>query len=243
MNQALAYICHIRQMTEEVLKTQMEHIEQAAQAAARTLQSGGRIFVFGSGHSHMLAEEMFYRAGGLAGIHPILQDTLMLHVSATGSTELERREGLGTQLFQQYGVRRGDMLVIASNAGRNAVPVELAAAGAENGVCVLAVTSLKHSRSVSSRHKSGKKLFELADIVFDNLGGIGDAAIAVGELRTAPTSTVVGAMMLNAMTARCVGILAEQGAPLEVFASSNMDGGDEANRRLIEKYKQEIPCL
>jgi len=243
MRESSQYIQNIQHLIARVTVTQLDNIETAAQAVAHALMGGRRIFTFGSGHSHMLAEELFYRAGGLANIHPILQDALMLHASASGSTAMERLEGLGTLLAAQYRPETGDVLIVASNSGRNAVPVELALAAREAGAYVIALTSLAHTRAVSSRHGSGKRLFEVADVVLDNAGCVGDACVTIGELKTSPTSTVIGALILNAVSARAVGILCNKNVAPEVFLSSNADGGDNHNQRLVEKYRGEVKCL
>ncbi|WP_236082189.1 sugar isomerase domain-containing protein [Acidipropionibacterium jensenii] len=155
----------------------MDAILDASRLICDTLSAGGRWWVFGTGHSHMIAEEFYGRAGGLTDIHPILEPALMLHESLTKSTLLERRAGLADDLLEVHGLTRGDVIVIASNSGRNAVPVEMAEGAQQRGVAVIAITSMAHSRSVTSRAPSGKKLFELADVVIDNCGTPGDAAV------------------------------------------------------------------
>lgn len=225
--------------------SEMNQIDDCAAVFAETIKSGNNIFLFGTGHSHMLAEEMFYRAGGIVNIHPILETSLMLHESASKSTEIERLEGYSEIIAKHYGIKSGDTIVIISNSGRNGVCVDMALLCKSKGVNVIALTSVKHSMSGLSRHKSGKRLCEIADIILDNGGCYGDACVKIDELDTfvSPTSTAVGAAILNAVEAATVDILVKQGIKPEIFSSSNVDGGDEINNKLIKKYLGEIKHL
>jgi len=121
MNACERYYAVAREQLEKIFTTQRAAIEQAAAWLGEALANGRWLYAFGTGHSHALAEEIFYRAGGLARGVPILDDLLMLHKEAIEATYLERREGYAAELFRQYPVERGDMLIVASNSGRNAV--------------------------------------------------------------------------------------------------------------------------
>lgn len=223
----------------------MPEVDDCARLFAETMKRDKNIFLFGTGHSHMLAEEMFYRAGGLVNIRPILDTALMLHESASKSTEMERLPGYAEILFEHYGIAEGDTIVIISNSGRNSVCVEMALLCKERGVHVVALTSVTHSMSGESRHASGKRLCEVAELVLDNHGCYGDACIRIDALdrSVSPTSTVVGAAILNAIEAECVDILVQQGIAPEVYSSSNVDGGDAINERYIRKYRGELRHL
>lgn len=206
-------------------------IEAAATMMADALEAGAAIHVFGSGHSHLLAEEMFYRAGGLVRVRPILFEGLMLHASAPLSTALERLPGLATALLDDHSVAAGDVLLIASNSGSNAVVTEMARQARARGVRTIAITSLEHATSEAARQQGAARLHELADVTIDNGGIVGDAAISVEGLptRVAPTSTVVGAAILNAIVAETAERMARRGVVPEVFSSSNVAGGDAIN--------------
>ncbi len=243
MEKAKAYITNITQLIQQVEKTQAGPLEQAARLIAGSLQAGGMLYTFGTGHSHMLAEELFYRAGGLARVCPILDEGLMLHAGAAKSTELERLSGYAELLLASYPVKEGDVLLIASNSGRNAVPVEMALAGQARGLKILALTSLKHSRKEPARHPSGKRLFELADIVLDNCGSPGDAAIDFGRAgRVGATSTVMGALLLQALPCAVVEIMLKNGSEPEIYSSSNVGDGSQ-NQELLAKYTGKIKSL
>ncbi len=202
---------------------------------AAALAAGRAIHAFGTGHSHILAEELFYRAGGLVQVRPILFEGVMLHASAPLSTSLERLPGLADALLADHPIVAGDVLIVASNSGGNVVTSELAARVREIGGRVIAVTSLRHATSSAARPTTVRRLHELADVVIDNGGHVGDAAIDVDgfEQKVGPTSTVVGAAILDAMVAEVVELLVARGIRPEVYASSNLEGGDDVNARFV----------
>ncbi|MBR3817731.1 MAG: SIS domain-containing protein [Clostridia bacterium] len=245
MSNAVEYFKNLQKILDRIISEQLNNIEEASNAVAYTLMNGGRIHAFGTGHSHMLAEEIFYRAGGLVNVNPILESSLMLHESAAKSTELERLEGYGEILFSHHSIKCNDILFLFSNSGRNGVAIDLALIAREKGVKTVVITNMEHTMKGASRHSSGKRLFEAADIVIDNCGCYGDASIEVKEINrnVAPTSTAAGAAILNAIEARAVEIMVENGYTPDVFSSSNVDGGDEINNAYIEKYKKEIKSL
>ena len=238
------YFAHIHTLLDKVQQTQAEAMARAAYAAAETLRQGGMIYTFGTGHSHMLAEELFYRAGGLVRVYPILDTPLMLHVNASRSSELERLPGYAATLLDN-GICPGekDTVFLFSNSGRNAVPVELALEMKRRGVKTVCITNLAHSSQSASRHSSGLRLFEICDIVIDNCGTVGDAAMDIGPYRCAPTSTAIGAAIVQGIVCGVVELLHRQGIVPELFLSSNVDGGDEVNLRLIGQYRGIIPML
>ena len=238
------YFEQLEALLGRVLASQGEALEQAARAIAASLQKGGTLYTFGTGHGHLLALEIFYRAGGLAKVCPILDEKLMLHISAAGSTRQERREDIAELLLAKYPVGKGDVLIISSNSGRNAAPVMLAKLARERGAFVIALTSMAHSSSVTSRNSLGLRLFETADLVLDNGGIPGDASLQFEDGSfVGPTSTAVGAAMLQSIVCRVKEITLSEGTPVDFFVSSNIDGGDAINDRLIEKYKDGIPGL
>lgn len=224
---------------------QEKEITIASKWVANAIANQGWIYTSGTGHSHMLAEEIFYRAGGFARVIPILDPDLMLHKDASGSTEVERREGYAETLFQPYTITSNDVFIIASNSGRNPVSVEMAQLAQEKGAKVIVITNYAHSKAVDSRHSSGLKLFQVSDIFLDTFGEIGDASINLDGLNTnvGATSTVVGAALLNAIMVQAASIALEKGIVPEVFNSSNSDEGESYNETLIRKYKQDIPIL
>jgi len=244
MTKTMEYFSEVSRVLAQVASTQAAAVEQASQAAADALLGGGMIYTFGTGHSHILAEEIFYRAGGLVRVYPILDDPLMLHINASRSSRIERLSGYAQTLLEDGpNPQKGDVLFIFSNSGRNAVPLEMAVEAKKRGVTTVCITNLTHSGQVTSRHPSGKRLFELCDIVIDNCGCEGDAAIKVGDQVCGPTSTAIGAAILQAIVCGAVEKVQQAGQIPEVFCSSNVDGGDAVNEAYIEKYRSSIRML
>lgn len=245
MSKSYEYIENIQSIISGLCESQLGKIDECARLFADTLKNSHNIFFFGTGHSSLLAQEVFYRAGGLVNIRPILETSLLLNESAHKSTMVERLEGYAEILFERYGLKKDDVIVIISNSGRNGVPVDMALLCKEKGVRVVALTNINHTMSGISRHRSGKRLFELADIVLDNMGCVGDASVYFSGLgrSAAATSTVMGALILNAIVAQTIEYLVKDGAATEVWSSSNIDGGDEINKKFIEKYKGDIISL
>ncbi len=245
MKKPLEYLENLNRILNEITENQLGVIEECAVVFAEALENDRNIFLFGTGHSHMLAEELFYRAGGLVRIQPVLETALMLHESAAKSTEIERLSGYADILFETYSMKKDDVIVIISNSGRNGVCVDMAQLASENGLKVVALTNLNHSKAMESRHPSGKKLYQFADIVLDNMGCTGDASVYFEQLgrNAAPTSTSAGAAILNAVAAGCIEKMLDDGFMPEVFSSSNVDGGDEVNEAFVKKYRGIIKSL
>jgi uncharacterized phosphosugar-binding protein len=219
-------------------------LEQAIQAVAAALADDRIIHVAGSGHSHMLAEEVFYRAGGIAAAQAMLDPDLMLHLGARRSSAMERQEGVAADLLRTYRLGPGDIVFVASNSGRNAFPVELALGARALGAVTIAITSLATAREVSSRHGSGKLLCDVCDIVIDNHVPVGDATLQVpgrGQ-RMGPVSTLAGVFILNAILAEAVARAEAQGRQIDVYQSANGPGDSETGS-IAERWQARIRGL
>src|SRR5699024_3328298 len=236
------YMEKIDQLLKHVTQNEANTMAQAAEQIATALQTDGVLHLFGSGHSHILAEELYYRAGGLVPVNPILHEPLMLHEGALKSSEMERKEEYAKEFMAEQDIRPGDVFMVMSTSGRNAVPVDVALLGKEKGAYIIAVTSIMYSQSQPSRHSSGRRLYEIADLVLDTHIPKGDALMSHDhvDVNFAPGSTVIGAAMLNAVVADTIGCLAEAGIEPPIFLSANVKGGDERNRLLIEKYGERV---
>jgi len=201
------------------------------------------MFAFGASHAGIVTEELFYRAGGLALINPILESSMMLNTRpVTQTSKMERLEGYGRIIGEKTPFKKDDVLLVHSVSGRNAVAIDLVLYAKEKGVKIVAITNLDYSKNVTSRHSSGKRLFELADIVIDNHGEKGDACIEIEGItqKVAPTSTVVSTTIMNIVVSEVALRLAEEGITPPVFHSANVDGGDDHNKKLFEEYKDTI---
>lgn len=239
------YFDVVRGLLDEVEREERVNMERCVDALCTCIQAKGSIYIFGASHAGILSEEMFYRAGGLMLINPIFGRELMLDTEPiTHTSKMERLVGYGTELaHQRANFGPEDVLIAHSVSGRNPVTIEMAQVAHDAGATVVAVTNVSYSASVSSRHPSGKRLFELADIVLDNHGDVGDASVEIDGMdqKVSPTSTVVGATMLNAIVAATVQKLVDAGMEHPpVFYSANLDGGDELNRSLIEEYRDSV---
>ena len=160
------YISNIHRLLDRVLESQSETIDRAVAAVADTLAQGGMVYAFGTGHSHMLAEELFYRAGGLVKVYPILDEPLMLHRNASRSSQVERLSGYAASLLDNgISPTQKDTIFIFSNSGRNAVPVEMALEMNLRGVTTVCITNLAQSSQAESRHPSGYGFAAKATVV------------------------------------------------------------------------------
>lgn len=232
-----AYGDQVFEVLNKFRTTQQATMELAAKAIVKAYLDKKRFLIFGSGHSHMIAEEFYARAGGLAFVTMMIQNELTLTDHPMKSTHFERVEGLGQAYFELYHLEAGDVLLIASNSGRNPLPVELARLAHEAGVTVIAFTNASQVKQVTSRHSSGKNLDAYANLILDNCGAYGDAGYELPNgQRMGSTSTVVGAFMAQALSIMIAQDLLDRGLELPVFRSSNLDGADEDNKRLFERF-------
>lgn len=239
------YFEKVGEQLQTILEKERENMEQAAQKIATAIQNGGIIQLFGCGHSHILTEEVFYRAGGLVPVKPILVEPLMLHEGAMLSSQLERRHDYAQTFMKDVDIQENDVFIVISTSGRNPVPIDVAKLAKEKGAFVIGITSLNYSQSQPSRHKSSKYLFEVVDLVIDNHCVTGDAILQYEKVKVpfAPTSTVAGATILNSIFAEAIRVMADTGLEPPIFLSGNLEGADEHNQALVEKYSKRIPLL
>ena len=243
MNVIDRYFSEISRILDDVRTSQREAMERAAEAIADATMAHRNVFTFGCSHAGLLSLELFYRTGGLATVNPIRAPGMMLEISPiTMTSEMERLPGYGEMILRNTPLTAGDVLLIHSVSGRNAVAIEMAQAARSIGATVIVLTNLQTSRAVSSRHVSGKKLYDFGDIVLDNCGCVGDSSLQLPGLpvKKAPTSTAIGAVLVNAIAARAIERMLEAGFEPPVFLSANLDGGDEHNRRMMDAFHDNI---
>jgi uncharacterized phosphosugar-binding protein len=246
MGEIAAYLERVRAILREAEESQGPAMEKAAQVLAAAIAEKHSVWTFGTGHAGILAMELYYRTGGLAVINYLPAPGLVMDVMPpTLTTEMERLTAYGRALIAAHPVKAGDVMILHSVSGRNAVPVDAALSAKEAGLYTICLTNLKTSASLPSRHESGKRLYEVCDLVIDNCGAYGDAELEIPGFpeKTAPTSTAVGAALLNAVAARTVALLVERGLEPPVFVSSNVPGGDEHNAKIMREHGEQIHYL
>ncbi|MBH0130417.1 sugar isomerase domain-containing protein [Salinibacterium sp. NK8237] len=228
---AARYLTQAAQLIGRLSTDEAPNIRAASRLVADVLINRRIVHIFGTGHSHMLAEELYYRAGGLVNVQPLLFEGLMLHTSAPLSTSLERLPGLASALLRDHPIAANDVLIVASNSGSNAVTSELVQQVMANGTPVIALTSLTHATSPEARPTTRPRLHELATVVIDNGGAVGDAAVEIAGLssRVSATSTVVGAAILNAVMAEAIQLAVDAGVTPDIYQSANTTAGDANN--------------
>ena len=227
-----------RSVMDAIERTQGEEIRRAGILVGKSLLAGGVWHLFVTGHSHLIGEEVYYRAGGLAPVNAILFPALMQHEGPVTSTKLERLPGLARLLFEKEDIRPGEVLTIISNSGKNTVPVELALMAKERGIATIALTSLSQSSAAALGAGQSQKLFEVCDLLIDNCGCAGDAAIPLGDtgLATGPTSTLANVVIVQQIVVEICQVFLDAGQEPPLFKSANLPGGDAWNAALIKKY-------
>lgn len=238
VEKALEYAHAIQGILDEIVQHELPKIEQSAGLVADAVMKNGIVYTFGTGHSHVIAEDVAYRAGGLVPVDAILEASLTGHEKVRQSEFMERVEGMAEVILDYYNPSASDILIIISNSGRNAAPIEMAMHARKRGLPVIAITSLAHSLGTNSRHSSGKKLYELADIVIDNHCVRGDAIIRMEGLPmpVGAGSGIAGLFILHTLIVQSIQTLLDRGVTPPVFMSGNLDGADLVNRPLIERY-------
>lgn len=230
------YFNAINELLEKLKVEQEENIMKAAEIIANSVMNGGIIQTFGSGHSYGTALEISGRTGGLI-------PTKLLREPSTGI--YERIEGVGETFAKECDFRKDDCIVIVSNSGRNPLSIEIAKIAREKGVKIIVLTSYKISKDLKSRHSSGKKLFDYADVILDNMGVYGDSVLDVDGIpvKVGATSSIAGAMLLNCAVLEAMNIMIQNGYTPPVFMSANVDNGLEYNDKLLQKYKDRLNRL
>jgi uncharacterized phosphosugar-binding protein len=238
------YCSAIQSLQVKVVTAQRENLIAIASRMAECVERDDRILLFGTGHSHLLAEEGHYRAGGLANVVPMLQSALMLHEGSLLSGSLERTAGMARPVFERYQPQAGEIIFIFSNSGVNIAPVEMALLAQEHGLISVAVCSLAYAR-VAPLSSAGQRLFEVTDYVIDNGGEQGDSLIALEGTpwRVGPSSTVINALVWNALVTEAAFILQARGAMIPVFGSSNLPDAAEHNAVLLQKWRGRNPHI
>lgn len=235
------YYEEIVSILNRIKNTQSEKIGTAAATVAKTIEADGIIYIFGCGHSHLIALDCFYRAGGLANVSAMLDTDLMLHNGAAKSSKMERMSGIAESIFERYCLTEKDTLILVSTSGKNAVPCEMATVASQNGIKTISIVSGAYFDDETAT----KKLNECTDMYIDNCVPHGDAIMNITgtDVKMGSVSTAASSFILQAMLLEAAEIAAKNGVEIPLYKSGNIDGGAEYNRHLIKKFLPRIKHL
>jgi uncharacterized phosphosugar-binding protein len=244
---SVRYIAFIQDIVQKILDTQVEAIERAAEICSETIVRDGLVFCWGGGHSRMSVEEMFPRIGSYPGFFPMVELALTFYTNVVGNDGLEqsffieRADGYAESILKSYEFGPHDSMICFSSTGINGVVIDMALGAKARGLPVIAVTSVAHADATSSRHKSGKKLKDIADVVIDNCTPPGDAVVDIEGLKykVSPTSTIGAATIVNALKARTAELMMQKGVePVVLISPHFVQRQEEANEQLQRVYKE-----
>ena len=238
------YIQAVIELLQQIADEEGPALKQAAKLMADAITGGQRIFAFGCTHSSLPIQDLVYRAGGLMLINPIFgPGVASLDIKpATLTSAMERLVGFAQTLLNNNPIEKGDVLIVVSVSGRNALPIEMAQLAQERGIKVIGVTSRAYTESVESRHPSGKKMYQFADVVLDNKVSKGDAVLQAEGVpqNFCPASGVTSNAILHALVAATVEELLARDVTPPIILAANVDGGAEYNAKLFEQYGDRI---
>ncbi|MEU4428343.1 SIS domain-containing protein [Actinoplanes sp. NPDC024001] len=239
------YLRQVAEVVDRVGNGQHDLKLRAADLLADSVRNGGVIQAFGCGHSEALAMEIAGRAGGLVPTNRIALRDIVLYggepLEALADPTVERNPAIAHRLYQLAPIKPDDAFVIASNSGINGAVVEMALLVKERGHPLIAITSAQHSAGVASRHPSGRKLGDIADVVLDNGAPYGDATLPLpGGGAVGAVSSITAALLAQQIIAEVVDRLLAAGITPPVYLSDNVPGGKEHNAELEARYAGRI---
>lgn len=229
---------------EDMFETQGEKIETVSEWMADSIAAGGIVHLFGSGHSHLVAEEVFHRAGSLMALNPML-DVNLTFLGSVNATLLERNPGYARVVIGSHDIREGEIVIVISNSGVNPVPIEAVLEARSRGAKTVAITSDRHYVDAPSRHESGKRLADVADITLDTCVPWGDALVNLPgvEQPVGGISSIAGLALITSIVVETTQRLLDKGIDPPVIPTMNLPGGDEKIKGLVETYGPRLPLL
>ncbi len=245
MNLAHEYRSVVESLLRKIVEEELENVKRAARMIAEAGANDRVVHIVGAGHSAMLAEELFYRAGGLAFVNPLIDTDITVGHGAYRSTLLEEVVGYAEALLRSARVAEGDVVLVVSTSGVNTFPVEAALKAKDMGAKTIAITSRSYSSKLKPRNPWGKRLFEVVDVAIDNKVPPGDAVLEVPglEVKVSPVSTILNSFIAGLLVAYAVRELTSLGVEPPVWLSSHLPEAKEHNQRLFEKYSRRIKLL
>lgn len=233
-----------------VNSTQEENIQKAGKLMADAIAADRLISVYGGGgHTTLPVGEMFFRAGGLACVNPIMETGLSVFNQALKYLELERTVNYGSAIVKYYDLKKDDVLIIFHNIGINPATIDAAMEAKKNGVKIIAVSSSYWQEDIPAdhfiRHPSKKNLFDFADVCINDFNPVGDATVIVPGMDTpiAPVSNIIDFYIAHLLEIETVHQCIERGITPLVWSSANAPGGDEKNAKYLEKYRPLVKML
>lgn len=245
-----AYLDQVNRLVGRIADEEAEPIMRAAVAIADRIMADRLVYVFGpGGHSSIGAEEIFFRAGGLACVNALLDSGYSLGGGALRSMAIERTPGYARAILRNTDLADGDVLLIVNAYGVNSACIDSASYARELGATTIAVTSVDLQRALPhehpARHPSGANLCDRVDIVIDTKVPVGDALMEFAGVkeRVGPVSTFANTFAMNAIMLEAIVEVARRGGEPPMWRSGNSPGGDEANRGVIARYRPRIKGL
>ncbi|MEM7374861.1 MAG: SIS domain-containing protein [Bacteroidota bacterium] len=235
------YVKKIQQQIDLIAQSQETALSAGAEWLSEAILKDKIIHTFGTGHSHMIGLELAIRAGGLANVNAILDSAVLSVEGARRGAMIERLSGLADILWDAYTFEKEDVMIVVSNSGRNALPIEMAQKARDFGMKTIGITSLQQSKQYPSRHPSGKKLYQLVDLVIDNCVPSGDVMMEIAGNRIGPASSISGMLIINTMSTEAMKIASQKGGRLPIYFSQNIDGF--SNEELYDRYEDRIKHL
>ena len=235
------YLSIISKILDKISDEEEKKITDCAKIIADSYKKGGQLYIFGTGHSRLLGEEAFHRAGGFAAACPIRDDNLTFKKGAKKATSLERTPNVARKALNKYNITKKDILMIVSNSGVNHAPVEAAIIAKEKNIKTIALTSVKYSKK-APLSKLNKKLYEIVDIFIDNKIPPGDTVISLKKFSVGPVSTITGSFILNSILIEVASMLKTEKI-FPFYISSNMPNATKNNTKLENKFRKQNPHL
>ena len=243
------YFNVMNEIVEKVCATQGENIMKAAELCADVTQRGGLIYGLGTGHSHLIIEDAFWRAATVANYAALMEPSCTGNTDITKSYLIENTYDIGRHMVDYHRVTPNDCMIIVSNSGNNIVPVDAAIRAKEKGIPTIAITAVEYSDYLRTKHRDGVKLKDVCDIVLDNCSTIGDAAVQIADypMKIGSTSTIPAVYLQNAVLTQTVEILLQRGLDPDVYFNGHIAFMDpeaaDHNDRLVDKYFYRIRNL